>query len=64
MYIFIVADDVSSEKYIILFDARGDKYIVNRSGMLYSTESVYFSSAEIAQKCADWLNEKRKRETQ
>lgn len=57
-------NNVNSEKYTILMDITDKEYIVCQPGRLYSTESVYFSTAEIAQKCADWLNAKRKRETQ
>lgn len=49
-----------SEKYVLLKDIHDNQYVVAQTGMLYSEESVYFSTAEIAQKCADWLNAKRK----
>lgn len=51
-----------SEKYVLLKDIHDNQYVAAQTGMLYSEESVYFSTAEIAQKCADWLNEKRKRD--
>lgn len=49
-----------SEKYVLLKDIHDNQYVAAQTGMLYSEESVYFSTAEIAQKCADWLNAKRK----
>lgn len=52
--------NLKSEKYVLLKDTHDNQYIVAQTGMLYSEESVYFSTAEIAQKCADWLNAKRK----
>lgn len=50
------------EKYSVLCNSSTGKYCAYRSGLLYSTESVYFSTEEIAQKCADWLNRKREKE--
>ena len=56
--------NANSEKYVLLKDVHDNQFVVAQTGMLYSEESVYFSTVEIAQKCADWLNEKRKCETQ
>lgn len=53
----------SEPKYGVTCNPSGE-YCCYRCGRLYNAESVYFSTEEIAQKCADWLNEKRKRETQ
>lgn len=48
-----------SEKYVLLKDIHDNQYVVAQVGMLYSEESVYFSTVEIAQKCADWLNSRK-----
>jgi hypothetical protein len=52
--------NANSEKYILLKDVHDNQFVVAQTGMLYSEESVYFSTCEIAQKCADWMNEKWK----
>lgn len=54
--------NVNSEKYILIKDVHDNQFVVAQTGRLYSEESVYFSTVEIAQKCADWLNDKRKRD--
>lgn len=50
-----------SEKYVLLKDIHDNQYVVAQTGMLYSEESVYFSTCEIAQKCADWMNRRREK---
>ena len=45
-------------KYFIVYDHDEKCYIVMRNMTDETIETVYFSSNEIAQKCADWLNEK------
>lgn len=47
--------DVSETKYIVNFDNTDRLYAVDEH-TTWSLPAVWFSSEEIAQKCADWLN--------
>lgn len=49
----------SEPKYGVTCNSNGE-YCCYRCGRLYNAESVYFSSEELAQKCADWMNSRRK----
>ena len=50
-------DDGYETKFYVVYDNYSPKtYIVNNCGYFANYETVYFSSYEIAQKCADWLN--------
>lgn len=48
--------DLSLSKYTVYWDASDGAYAVDWGRMMYRENSVYFSTEEIAQKCADWLN--------
>ena len=47
--------DMINPKYLVFYDYCSTQYDVDRVIPL-SLNTVYFSSYEIAQKCADWLN--------
>ena len=50
-------DDGYGTKFYVVYNNYSPKtYIVNNCGYFANYETVYFSSYEIAQKCADWLN--------
>lgn len=46
----------SQSKYSVYWDASDGAYAVDWGRIMYTKTSVYFSTEEIAQKCADWLN--------
>lgn len=48
--------DLSLSKYTVYWDALDGAYGVDWGRTMYRENSVYFSTEEIAQKCADWLN--------
>ena len=53
------SDGLGSKFYIVYDNSRYPKaYFVDNCCCCVSGETVYFSSYEIAQKCADWLNSK------
>lgn len=56
--------DWSSDKkeYKVYFNPEHNKYTTTYVWHDHNTEIVYFSTQEIAQKCADWLNSRRKEE--
>lgn len=43
------------DKYYVYYSNRTQKYDVD-STTIWDIHNVYFSSEEVAQKCADWLN--------
>jgi hypothetical protein len=47
--------DSHEDKYYVYYSNRTPKYDVD-SMTIWDIHNVYFSSEEIAQKCADWLN--------
>ena len=47
--------DFYEDKYYVYYSNKTHKYDVN-SITMWDVHNVYFSSEEIAQKCADWLN--------
>lgn len=47
--------DSHEDKYYVYYSNRTQKYDVD-STTIWDIHNVYFSSEEIAQKCADWLN--------
>jgi hypothetical protein len=47
--------DTLEEKYYVYYSNRYLKYEVD-SVTTYDLHSIYFSTEELAQKCADWLN--------
>lgn len=50
-------DDRYGTKFYVVYSNYSPKaYIVNNCRYFANYETVYFSSYEIAQKCADWLN--------
>jgi len=53
--------DAKECKYMIRFDYNDGYYIVDTYFTWYYP-AVYFSSAEIAQKCADWINSMKEKE--
>lgn len=51
------------KKYEVYFDTELNEYTQEHVWWkYYNIEAVYFSTIEIAQKCADWLNSRRKEE--
>lgn len=57
--------DWSSEheaKYEVYFNSEFNKYVIGHVWHYNNIETIYFSTTEIAQKCADWLNSRRKEE--
>lgn len=54
--------DVSETKYIVNFDNTDRLYAVDEH-TTWSLPAVWFSSEEIAQKCADWLNSLEEKES-
>ena len=58
-----VPDWSSDEKrYKVYFNSELNKYTTTYVWLDHNTEIVYFSTQEIAQKCADWLNSRQKEE--
>lgn len=53
-------NDSVKGKWYIRFNSRSSKYEYSNCSYLQNEETVYFSSKEITQKCADWLNERSK----
>lgn len=51
----------NSDKWYIFYDNCLCGYVVSYANTLMNPETVYFSSEEIAQKCADWLNSRNAR---
>lgn len=47
--------DSHEDKYYVYYSNRTQKYDVD-SMTIWDIHNVYFSSEEVAQKCADWLN--------
>lgn len=47
-------------KYKVYFDSDRNEYKSGSTCKYPNIETVYFSTEEIAQKCADWLNSRRK----
>lgn len=54
--------DMINPKYLVFYDYISTQYDVERVIPL-SLNTVYFSSYEIAQKCADWLNSLEEKES-
>ena len=52
-------DRYGTEFYVVYSNYSLKTYIVNSCHYLANYETVYFSSYEIAQKCADWLNSRK-----
>lgn len=51
-----------SDKWYIFYDNSSFcEYVVRYTNFLVINETIYFSSKEIAQKCADWLNSRNTR---
>lgn len=50
------------KKYEVHFAPAYNEYRVGVALSSHNTESIYFSTEKIAQKCADWLNSRRKEE--
>lgn len=48
--------DIYEVKWCVFYNHRSNKYIEASATNAKSTETLYFSSQEIAQKCCDWLN--------
>lgn len=48
-------NDFYEDKYYVYYSHKTHKYDVD-SITMWNVHNVYFSSEEIAQKCADWLN--------
>ncbi|MDO5558422.1 MAG: hypothetical protein Q4F95_02360 [Oscillospiraceae bacterium] len=51
-------NDMAETKYSILFDVDLSKFITCTSNSFYYPSIVFFSSEEIAAKCADWMNDR------
>lgn len=52
-------DDTSESKYSVIYECYSEKYVVATLQLNRIEPDVYFSSEEIAQDLADWLNRKR-----
>lgn len=48
--------DLSDHKWLVYFNTKSGKYEIDSVMTRDRLSTVYFSSAEIAQKCADWFN--------
>ena len=48
--------DVEAEKWFICYNIKHHSYVVSYITTIKGCAEIYFSSKEIAQKCADWLN--------
>lgn len=51
-------EDGDKGKYSVWYNHRDNKYRIDGTRTWENMATVYFSTAELAQKCADWLNRK------
>lgn len=54
-YKSVFSGDYDNRAYFVIYDSTDGEYTCDWDNVCHSN-TVYFSSREIAQKCADWLN--------
>lgn len=57
----VFSGDYNNQSYCIYYDSEDKKYDYGCDSV-FNRNEIYFSSAEIAQKCVDWLNAEMKGE--
>lgn len=58
---FVPEYETASAKYYVFYHHGTGEYLVSEHDKTEVKSQVYFSSGEIAQKCADWLNRRKDR---